>query len=420
MFCPNCGTKNDDSAQKCSQCGFDQKPKGPGPKHKGTVMMTGSPVANLGAEKPKPSMPNLKGTMVGVAPPDLSGTLAASAKPAASSTAKAAPNLKGTMVGVAPPGIEDLKKQAAASRAAQGVPVAVASAAPVASAPAAPVASAPAAPTAAAKPSAALKGTMIGLAPPNMGAEIEEAKAKLAAQKAQAAAAKAAAQEAPTAPQSGAATGSAAPAGSAAAKGPPSQLKGTMIGVAPPDMQAQITAAREAATAKRAEAAQTEPPAVEKEPPSEPDPLGGTMVGMSPFAPGGPHAQAAAAASALDFNDDTPPAGSGTPMTSPQAFAQSQALREEPAMQAPAVPVDLRPEPSPAYSAPTYSGQDAPAALPIKKSSTGPVLLVVVLLLIVAAGIGFLVMGKGEPKDDKTSDALGSDSSKPAADAPKD
>lgn len=374
MFCPNCGTKNDDSAQKCGQCGFDLKPKGAATKHKGTVMMTGSPVAHLGTEQPKP-MPNLKGTMVGVAPPDLSGALSGGAKQGASSAAtRPSPNLKGTMVGVAPPGVDDLKKQAAASS----------------------VAASSAAPQPVKVPPASLKGTMIGLAPPNMGAEVEAAKAKLAAKKAEAAEARAASEGV-----SGGAVGANAPAVS---KATPSQLKGTMIGVAPPDVQAQMAAVKKAAAARMANAPlAAQAPVQEQEPPSEPDPLGGTMVGTSPFAPGGPHAGTMGSAAqtftgAQDFNDDTPPAGSGAPAETPEASAQGNALSAGlGVIQTPPPKVTEAPEP--------YSLGGQADRLPIKKSSTGPILLVVLLLLIVAAGVGFLLMGQGDTEEPAAEDA---------------
>src|SRR5690606_32610411 len=83
------------------------------------------------------------------------------------------------------------------------------------------------------QPNSPLKGTMIGLAPPNMQAEIAAARAKISEQKAAANAA--------AAPSAAVAT----PVPAAApVKAPPSQLKGTMIGVAPPDVQAEIAAAK--------------------------------------------------------------------------------------------------------------------------------------------------------------------------------
>src|SRR5690606_5542625 len=148
-----------------------------------------SPAATAGAGA-KPS-PNLKGTMVGVAPPDV--TAGASAAPVAPKTPN--PALKGTMVGVAPPGLEDMRKQAAASRAAstpQGVN------------PSGSAVSVAARSQAGQGPSSKLKGTMIGLAPPDMGAEVEAAKAKLAAKKAESAQARAAAEAAKNAGETGA------------------------------------------------------------------------------------------------------------------------------------------------------------------------------------------------------------------------
>src|SRR5690606_29199155 len=53
----------------------------------------------------------------------------------------------------------------------------------------------------------------------------------------------------------------------------------------------------------------------DQEPPSEPDPLGGTMVGISPFASGafaaeGARTQSRGTPAPEDFNDNTPAAGS--------------------------------------------------------------------------------------------------------------
>lgn len=379
VFCPNCGTKNDDSAQKCSQCGFDQKPKGAASKHKGTVMMTGSPAAKLGADKPKPN-PTFKGTMVGVAPADVSRVSPTAAKPAVNPGTKASnPNLKGTMVGVAPPGVGDSTKQAAASSAA--------------------------AQSAAKSPPANLKGTMIGLAPPNMGAEVEAAKAKLAAKKTQAA-------EATKGAHIGAATPP-APTLGAAKKAPPSQLKGTMIGVAPPDVQAQFAAAKGTASAKNPSKPSLEPPVPDKEPPSEPDPLGGTVVGTSPFGPGGPHAAMNPHGGGLDFNDDTP-SESGAPVTTPGAMTDGGT----PAAEHPAIPIQTTAVQTTAVQAtavqttamrgaepsPHQALADESSRLPMTKSSKGPTLLVVVLLLIVAAGVGFLVMSKGDAGENDASD----------------
>ena len=78
MFCPNCGTPNDDNGQKCQKCGFNLKGAA-APKFKGTMLMMNSPLASsppratpaagaLPAGVPKPKFA-AKATMIGVAPP---------------------------------------------------------------------------------------------------------------------------------------------------------------------------------------------------------------------------------------------------------------------------------------------------------------------------------------------------------------
>lgn len=410
MFCPNCGTKNDDSVQKCTQCGFDQKPKGaPKPNFKGTMVFKGSPArpAAAGGAAAATSKPNLKGTMVGVAPPGIEDLrkqpeAEASAKP---QPARPKPSLKGTMVGVAPPGIEDLRKQAEQAKASKS-----------------PNASAAAVGSSAAKgPPSKLKGTMIGVAPPDVSAELEAAKAKFAAQKA----AKAAASPAP-APSAASETavppGTAAPrAAGATGKGPPSQLKGTMIGVAPPDMQAQIASARAEAEAK-IEASRAKATVSEQEPPSEPDPLGGTMVGTSPFARQTP--TPSQGGSANDFSEDTPPAGSrqneesrlssggsddasGAPWTDDARASGDLATAQH----------DLEtaqhdPETAPQFTPP--AGVPQQHRLPVTKSSAGPITLLLVLLLAIAGAVIYLVKGSGDEKGDDPDKSEDGAETKPA------
>lgn len=161
VFCPNCGSKNEDSAPRCAQCGFEIQSAKPAPRFKGTMVMQ-SPVA--------------AGASPHQAPPN-------------ASPARAPAALKGTMVGVAPPGMDDLRKQIAEAR--QG---------PDRSA----VAS-------------KLKGTMIGLAPPD-GSGVGDIQPTLLG------VAPPSASEPPPA------------AGPATQATPPSRLKGTMVGVAPPDL----------------------------------------------------------------------------------------------------------------------------------------------------------------------------------------
>jgi len=83
LFCPNCGTKNADTAQQCVKCSFQMKGAA-APKFKGTMLMMNAqapvaapggggarPPGSPGASGGPPS--KLKGTMVGVAPPTAGG-----------------------------------------------------------------------------------------------------------------------------------------------------------------------------------------------------------------------------------------------------------------------------------------------------------------------------------------------------------
>ena len=77
MFCPNCGTQNDDNGVKCQKCGFNLKGAA-APKFKGTMLMMNSPMAAAprptpqGGAAPGPApwpKSMAKATMIGVAPP---------------------------------------------------------------------------------------------------------------------------------------------------------------------------------------------------------------------------------------------------------------------------------------------------------------------------------------------------------------
>ena len=378
MFCPNCGTKNEEVAEKCAQCGFDLQVKKAAPKFKGTMMMQASPFAGAtpgsttstpdspaapaspatpapaapsasevssssppptGSERPvaapagaRPAL-SMKGTMVGLAPPgmeELRRKLAEASKPSPTATTAAAEptvalpkvgasptaqpsagptpssKLKGTMIGVAPPSVADLRK--AAGEGATGAPSAVPVAAPAA---------------AAARPasSAQLKGTMIGVAPPSV-ADLRKA-----------------ADDAAGRAPSVAAVAPAAASAAAASRAASSKLKGTMIGVAPPD--AASLRPRQESNSGAA------------------DPLGGTMVGTSPFH-GLDNAEAeASAASALmarsavesatepappfDASDATPAEGmrsaSDRPADRSSDRATERASSEHPAAYRPVQPV---------------------------------------------------------------------------------
>lgn len=136
VFCPNCGSKNEDAAVRCGQCGFELQVKKAAPRFKGTMVMQ-SPVAGV----PTPGSP-----APGAPAPGAPSPGAPSPREATPGAAPRNASLKGTMVGVAPPGVDEVRKQIAAQGPAAG-------------------AAAPAP-----KPQAKLKGTMLGLAPPDMAA----------------------------------------------------------------------------------------------------------------------------------------------------------------------------------------------------------------------------------------------------------
>ena len=88
MFCPNCGTENEEAATTCKKCGFNLKGAA-APKFKGTMLMMNSP------NVPKPAG----------APAAAPGAPPAGSPPAVAPAAAPRPQLKGTMLGVAPPSL---------------------------------------------------------------------------------------------------------------------------------------------------------------------------------------------------------------------------------------------------------------------------------------------------------------------------
>lgn len=215
MFCPNCGTKNEDAAEKCAKCGF-------------------------GLSAQKPAAPKFKGTMLMQATPALRA--AGSSVPPAAPSPAGPSKFKGTMVGIAPPGLEEFRQslnEAPADPAAPSVPAEPAAEKPGTSA--APAAAAP----------SKLKGTMIGLAPPGWAEQLK----------------------------AGGAPPAADPAATQAAP-----LKGTMIGVAPPQL-AELQKAQEQlnATLESPVHAPVPPGGAGENPAPSVNPLGGTLVGVSPF-----------------------------------------------------------------------------------------------------------------------------------------
>lgn len=103
MFCPNCGTQNAETAQTCAKCQFQLKAAA-APKFKGTMLMMNQPGAAAGGP-PRPA--------AGGAPPPSSDApsfkaeaapIGAGAPPAGASGGMPS-RLKGTIVGVAPPNV---------------------------------------------------------------------------------------------------------------------------------------------------------------------------------------------------------------------------------------------------------------------------------------------------------------------------
>lgn len=430
MFCPNCGTKNDHSAVKCSQCGFDQRKTGT-PKFKGTMMLEGPPRAHPGvpaptaksdASKPrsthanmkgtmvglappgmeelkrqaeanraagklpkdlpaktaegpgqqaKTSRPNMKGTMVGVAPPSLEAlreqaAVSSARTPSTSATpARPRPNLKGTMVGLAPPAVEELRKQAA--QAVQDKQLATE--------------------TGAGKRSTAnMKGTMIGVAPPDMAAELEKAKGEILARRAAASEEKAIVAVPPKA----------SPANNSEDQTRASKLKGTMMGVAPPDMQKQLAEARaefDVQLKKNKEDKEDSAP----KPASEPNPLAGTVVGTSPFAT--PPSSMMTGAPTSGFDEDTPAAPAGAQeaaraSSTPPANAFTHGSTTHMSATAPTAPIPERVRPSD-FPGPVESRKHL-SAPEQEDSPTRAVAILLALLVMVAIGVVVLLRMRGE------------------------
>ena len=100
MFCPNCGTQNPETAQTCTKCGFSMKSAAP--KFKGTMLMMnqGGPTPGMPGPRPGVGAPPPP-----AAPPPMSPPASSfgSGAPSAGAAAPNASRLKGTIVGVAPP-----------------------------------------------------------------------------------------------------------------------------------------------------------------------------------------------------------------------------------------------------------------------------------------------------------------------------
>src|SRR5882724_11633023 len=100
LFCPNCGTKNPETATTCVKCGFNIKGAA-APKFKGTMLMMNQSVPQKpgpGAQPAPPAQPP------GAQPPPAKmASTVMGPGPLAAPAPAARPAFKGTMVGVAPP-----------------------------------------------------------------------------------------------------------------------------------------------------------------------------------------------------------------------------------------------------------------------------------------------------------------------------
>lgn len=97
MFCPNCGARNSEADTNCQKCGFNLKEQA-GAKFKGTMLMMNNASA-MAAELRRSAPP-------GAAQPGTPPNTPPEAKPLTAEAAKQVrAQLKGTMIGVAPPAI---------------------------------------------------------------------------------------------------------------------------------------------------------------------------------------------------------------------------------------------------------------------------------------------------------------------------
>jgi hypothetical protein len=103
--CGRCGTQNVDSQTTCTVCGLDLPAAATG--FGGTMVMAPPELPKPEPPKPETAKPpaNLRGTMIGIAPPSFAPPAAASAAPPAATSPSQPPRqFAGTMIGMAPPG----------------------------------------------------------------------------------------------------------------------------------------------------------------------------------------------------------------------------------------------------------------------------------------------------------------------------
>lgn len=380
MFCPNCGTKNESTAEKCAQCGFDLRAKKPTPKFKGTVMMQQTPFAQgAGAEQKQSPGEQAAPAKTGLERPQAGQTGQTGVQKGPS---EASSKLKGTMMGVAPPGmrdeIEKARRAAEAKKAAANVRTgADATTSPTPAKGAAGVASPGAAKASAGEAPSKLKGTMIGVAPPEMQGAIAEAQARMSG-----------------GGQSSATQQSGAPGAASGAEDPPE----------------------------------------DRAPPSDPvNPLGGTVVGTSPFhrpepaaAPQAgargdqmPSAAApAAAATGAGAAPQAPPTGEPdgtiemTAAPEQRPYSEGDSASEQRSSEAP------RPGVAPIGGGTADEPLDRSIhSIPGRKKSALPLILLLVAF-VVAGGLLLLALMGGADGADDTAEDLVEDVAQPAKGEP--
>lgn len=286
MFCPNCGTKNPSNEQKCSQCGFSLLKEAQKPNFKGTMVMqgTGSP-ASPGGASPVPATPTtsdptpeatetddtssaaLRGTMLGVAPPDMQAALkaardaihaktttprAAGGNPPADRAPRATPaQLGATQLGFSQPTGPQTVRGTPMERTPGAGSLGLGR--PNAAVPARPSQAGAAAP---APRHGAGKGTMMGVAPPDLQRVLNPQSPPTPSQQSSDVRPPAAMSRPSPPPR----TGPAAPHQNVQARPPakgPAGRPGTMLGVAPPDVSEAVAAAQQTTGAARQASAHT-------------------------------------------------------------------------------------------------------------------------------------------------------------------
>jgi hypothetical protein len=185
-----------------------------------------------------------------------------------------------------------------------------------------------------------------------------------------------------------------------------------MMGVAPPDMQQELAEARAEFAAmnakrkdERAAEAASSPASVSKqeELASEPDPLGGTVLGTSPFATPTSAQSSTPHVSADDFNEDTPVGGAGSQggNRSSSSPPQIDPMTVGGTVQMPAAggtaQMPIATEKRDVNDAPPVSERKSPSLAAI-------VLLALFVVLAIGVGVLLKMKGQAEPAESGSED----------------